>query len=194
MVNNSDDISAELATVDAVLACAGSTRRVDALALMWIKVEKQLRKLFCYLLYRNPAVSDANLEEYVRVLAEERRLSPGAFIKCFDALSTTSLRDIVGLDYDANWREIKRIRRYRNTLLHGKISGQKITSRQLERDIVFLRRWVESVAKSCDQVIGYNGIGRNTFRKAKEKQKITTQSPYGSATDFKRWLSRQVTG
>jgi hypothetical protein len=50
----------EFATIDALWASGAETRRVDSLLLSWIKYEKQLRRLFCFLVYQHPKVTDKN--------------------------------------------------------------------------------------------------------------------------------------
>jgi hypothetical protein len=188
-----DDLAAELATVDAVMNSRGMTRRVDALALLWIKVEKQLRRLFCYVVYQHPGIDSTNIDEYVEILVANRDLYPETFVKCFNALSPQPLCSIVGPEYATLWNELGRIKRYRNKLLHGQITGLRISSPQLERDGKLLRRWLTVVATSCETAIGYNGVGRNTFRKAKAGLHVGPSAyPWTEAASFRTWLTTQT--
>jgi hypothetical protein len=189
----SDALASEFVTVDAVLGTRASTRCVDAFALTWIKAEKQLRRLVCFLVFQSQDVSDSNRQEYEAVIVENRDLYLNSFITCFDALSTTSLRDLVGSDYDEFLENIRRMRDYRRKLLHGQVTGQRLTSRQLEDDVTFLRTWIETVARVCGRYLGYDGIGRNTYRRAKAvKRSVVAKYPFSAAGEFKDWLRRHA--
>ena len=166
---------------------------MDALALAWIKMEKQFRRLFCYLVFQSPDISDTNLDEYVAVLVANRNLYSDSFIRGFDALCPTSLRKLVGDGYDDYLREIERIKRYRNKLLHGQITGVKIKSPQLEKDIKLLRQWVCVVAESCSAAVGYDGFDRNTFRKAKSAERfVVAKYPFTNPRTFEKWLADNI--
>jgi len=193
MTSTSHTLDKELVTVEAVRSSGGTTWRVDAFTLMWVKAEKQISRLFCFLVFRSPAVSHANREDYVSIIVTNPKLSFDSLIKCFDALSPTSLKTIVGSEYDEFREHIERMRKYRNKLLHGQFTGQKIKSKQLEEDIGVLRRWVETLACSCACAIGYDGIGRDTFPKAKHPSVQSMQQyPFSDAAEFKRWLACQT--
>lgn len=47
----------EFATVEAIWHSGAETRRVDALLLCWIKYEKQLRRLFCFLVFQHSRIT-----------------------------------------------------------------------------------------------------------------------------------------
>jgi len=193
MISN-DSAADEFSTVDAVLACGGSTRRVDALALCWIKKEKQLRRLFCYLVYQAPYVSEKNRDDYIAVMALNKNLYAESFIRGFDALCPIPLRTTVGGGYDRYMADIDRIKRYRNKILHGQITGLNLTSRKLETDVTLLRQWVIIVAESCLATIGYDGVGRNTFRKARDATRFVVPNyPFTTVGTFDTWLRQYVT-
>lgn len=183
------DVSAEFETVDAVLASGATTRRTDALVLSWVKVEKQLRRLFSFLVYQNPAFSKSDQIALVKVFVANRRLYWESFIRCIDAHGPVTVRQLIGAEYDQCIKGLERIRDYRNKILHGQISGQNITSGQLEKDMHFLRRWIEQLASAAQASLGYDGIGRNTFHKAKEKgSNPRRQYPFSTVKDFEKWL------
>ena len=187
MIRVSDALATEFVTVDAVLATRGATRCVDAFALTWIKAEKQLRRLFCFLLFQSQHVSDANRQQYEVVIVQNRDLYFDSFVACFNALSPKLLRDLVGSEYDQFVKNIHRMRDYRGKVIHGQVSGQGITSRQLQGDIALLRTWIEAVARVCQRELGYDGLGRNTYRKAKS---ITPSvvATYPFSTPAENWL------
>jgi hypothetical protein len=112
------------------------------------------------------------------------------FVRGIDVLSTRSLREIVGSEYDGFMGDIERIRIYRNKLMHGQITGQKISSRQLEKDIRRLEAWITAVARGCNAAFGYDGLARNTFRKARAADtRLVTSYPFSTVSTFGKWLS-----
>lgn len=187
------DVAAEFATVDAVLASGATTRRTDALVLSWVKVEKQLRRLLSYLVYQNPAFSKNDEAAIVAVFVAHRGLYWESFIRCIDAHGPVTVRQLVGPDYDQCINGLERIRDYRNKILHGQITGQNLTSRQLEADIRFLRHWIERLAAAAHASLSYDGIGRNTFRKAKASAANAGGGyPFSTVQGFGKWLKRTV--
>jgi hypothetical protein len=187
------DVAAEFATVDAVLASGATTRRADALVLSWVKVEKQLRRLFSYLVYQNPAFSKVDESALVDVFVAHKRLYWDSFIRCIDALGPVTVSQLIGPDYHECLRNLKRVRDYRNKILHGQITGQKLHSRQLEKDIGLLRNWIERLASAAQARLGYDGIGRNTFRKASTAPAIAgAKYPFATVEGFKKWLRQHA--
>lgn len=186
-----DALAAEFVTLDAVLTSEGITSRVDALILAWVKMEKQLRKLFCFLVYQHPTFGDNNIDQVIKVIAENKNLYYHSFIKCIDNLGPLCVRDVVGPEYDRYLNEIKRIHEHRNKLLHGQITGKGLTRRQLEKDISLLRQWISLLAASGQRAFGYDGVGRNTFRKAKAMLPAPNrQYPFSTVQEFRQWLSK----
>src|ERR1019366_4748399 len=49
-----DALKDEFATVEVLWYSNAETKRVDSLALSWIKYEKQLRRLFTFFIYQHP--------------------------------------------------------------------------------------------------------------------------------------------
>jgi hypothetical protein len=183
----------EMATVDAVLASGATTRRTDAFVLTWVKMEKQLRRLFSFIVYQNPAFSKSDENALVKVFVDNNHLYADSFIKCINALGTKTVADLVGQDYAHYQTEIKRIKKYRNKILHGQITGENLQSPQLEKDIKLLRKWIEDLAEGGVNSFGYDGIARNTFRKAKAVSAIASiQYPFSTVDAFKKWLRKNA--
>jgi hypothetical protein len=180
----------EFATVDTLWRSTGKTRRVDALMLSWVKYEKQLRRLFCFLLFQHPKIGADKIDEVIAVLAENRRLNPEAFIAGIEALGVTPVPNLLGSNYDKLWSEITRIRTYRNKLIHGQITGQGIKSPQLERDVLWIIEWIACLAAAADSTFGYDGLKRNTYSVARSTSKILVgKYPFTTPVELKAWLS-----
>ena len=100
---------------------------------------------------------------------------PETFIAGISALGITSVRDLLGPDYGALWREITRIKKYRNKLMHTQITGQGIHSSQLERDILRILEWIDRLAFAAETNFGSDRLKRNTYRVAKASAKVQVE-------------------
>jgi len=179
----------EFATVETLWHSAGETRRVDALLLSWVKYEKQLRRLFCFLVYQHPMVTDTTINSVIGVLANNSSLYPETFIRGIKALGVTPVPALIGSQHATLAAEITRIKKYRNKLMHGQATGLSIQSAQLERDVKWLVAWVEALAAGAEAAFGYDGLRRKTFREAKASAKIVIAAyPFTSNATFGTWL------
>jgi hypothetical protein len=180
----------EFATVETLWHSTGKTRRVDALMLSWVKYEKQLRRLFCFFVFQHPKIAGNQIDAVIMVLAENRNLYPETFIAGIEALGVTSVPDLLGPSHAELWRHINRIKKYRNKLMHGQITGQNIKSPQLERDVLWIVEWVGCLASAAENTFGYDGLKRNTYSVARAASKIAVgQYPFTTPAELKTWLS-----
>jgi hypothetical protein len=180
----------EFDSVETLWRSTGETRRVDALVLSWVKYEKQLRRLFCFLVFQHPKITGDTIDAIIAVLAENRQLYPGTFIAGIEALGVTSVPKLLGSSYAALSREMTRIKKYRNKLMHGQITGQIIKSPQLERDVLWVVEWVSCLAAAAENRFGYDGLKRNTYRAAKATTRIAVaEYPFQTSAELKLWLS-----
>lgn len=185
-------LSEEYHTVEVIYHSSGSTRRVDALLLAWIKYEKQLRKLFCFFVYQHQAITRANITGIMDAMAGNRDLNPTTLQNCIAALGVTPVPVLVGNNHAALKKELDRIKKYRNKLMHGQVSGQSIQSRQLERDIIWIIEWMSALADGADKAFGYDGLRRNTFFHAKQASVVVQKFPFQDAKTFDSWLKSQT--
>jgi hypothetical protein len=180
----------EFATVETVWHSTGKTRRVDALMLSWVKYEKQLRRLFCFFVFQHPKIDADKIDQVIAVLAENRKLYPGTFIAGIEELGVTSVPDLIGPRYAELSREIARIKKYRNKLIHGQITGQSIQSPQLERDVLWIVEWVGCLATGAESTFHYDGLKRNTYSVARSASEIAVSKyPFTTPAELKTWLS-----
>jgi hypothetical protein len=186
-------LATEFATVVAVWNSGGETRRVDALLLSWVKYEKQLRRLFSFLVFQHPKITEQRVDGIISVLVQNQKLHPESFIRGIQELGVSTVQDLVGPKYNELEREIQRIKSYRNKLMQGQITGKNIQSAQIERDVLFLVNWIALLAEAANALFGYDGVGRNTFRAAKATIQLSvTNYPFSTPAEFKAWLRRVV--
>ncbi len=77
----------EFVTVDAVLASDGATRGVDAFGLSLIKAERQIRRLFTYLVFQSPMFGPQHILELRKALGASRRVYFEGFERGVDSIS-----------------------------------------------------------------------------------------------------------
>lgn len=180
----------EFETVVAVWNSCGETKRVDCLLLSWIKYEKQLRRLFCFLVYQHPDVDEDRISEIVDVLADNGNLYPHTHIAAIKALGVKSVAELLGGRHEALAASMTDIKKIRNKLMHGLVTGKSIPSPQLERHVRSIIQWVEALADAAHSEFGYDGLGRNTFSKAKKASVVVGDYPFKDAATFEDWLNK----
>ena len=179
----------EFATVEAIWQSSAKTRRVDSLILCWVKHEKQLRRVFSFLVYQHPKITKDNITTIIDAFAKNRNLCPETFIRAIKGLGVKPIPDLVGQQHAELASELARIKKYRNKLIHGQVTGYSIQSNQLEHDVKFLVRWVAALATGADTAFGYNGLTRNTYREAKANANIAVAAyPFKTPAEFQAWL------
>lgn len=181
----------EFSTVESLWISNAKTKRVDALILTWVKYEKQLRRLFSFLVFQHPAITSEKIDSIISVLVKNRKLYPETFVALIKELGVKSIPQLVAERYDYLSKEITRIKGYRNKLMHGQITGENISSAQLEKDVTILVEWISTIASAAENEFGYDGMQRNTYSKAKSTSKIAIENyPFGNAADLKSWLNK----
>jgi hypothetical protein len=78
----------DFATVNLILNSTFKTRGVDAFALSLIKAEKQLRRVFTFLIFQNPSFDSTHYDELRKALAANKQIYFEGFIKGFNLIST----------------------------------------------------------------------------------------------------------
>lgn len=167
-----DNVTKEFQTVDLLLDSDTKTRRTDAFVISWIKVEKQVRKLFTYLIFQYPAFDRKHVQEIIKLISSKQNLYFENFIKGFDAIYPKSFANVVGAKYAEFMSDKKRIKKFRNKILHGQLTGEALSAEDLSIEVDIIREWCSTVAKKMRDEIHYDGFGRNSFRKC-EKESLS---------------------
>lgn len=125
-----DKLKVEFATIESLWSSSAPTRRVDSLLLSWVKYEKQLRRLFCFLVFQHPRITQESIESVITTMAANRDLKPETFLAGIKALGVTAVPALLDKHHQRLWPEITRIKKIRNKLMHGQITGMNVTSVQ----------------------------------------------------------------
>jgi len=165
-------IKKEFETVNILIESSTTTGRTDAFIISWVKLEKQVRKIFSYLIYQFPCFSSSDVSNIVKVFSSKRYLYFYSFIQGFNEIYSTSFENIIGEEYQFYKRQHNRMNNYRNKILHGQLTAQYLTSNQLRKEVQIIYNWCDLVATKFQNEIGFDGFLRNSFRKAKDLENI----------------------
>jgi hypothetical protein len=165
--------SEEFQTVDAVLACTAPTSGVDAFALTLIKAERQMRKLFTFLVFQSPTFASTDVQHLREILASSKRTYFRHFIQGWDCLYVVPIRDLVGENYDRLLETIEQSIQHRNKIFHGQLPAQYLSTEELLHFVSGIRSWCSSLADSAIEEVGYDGFGRNSYRKSERLQDLS---------------------
>ena len=184
-----ESLKIEFATIEALWKSDATTRRVDALLLSWIKYEKQLRRLFCFLVFQHPNIGQKEIDQMIAVIAANSQLFPETLVAGIQELGVKPVSDLLDTRWTALSTELARIKGYRNKLIHGQMTGLGLTSDRLEKDVIVMVDWIHSLGEAARSEYGYDGVGRNTYRHAKAGgAQIVRKYPFNTPEEFESWL------
>lgn len=157
----------EFQTVDLIIRSSAETRGVDAFALSLIKAERQMRKLVTYLVFQFPCFTDDDISRLREALGKNCNVYFEGFERGFDAIYMRSIQELVGSEYTRLRDRIKDAIYCRNKIFHGQLTKHNLGRKELLDFVADIRSWCESVARSTEAEVGYDGFARNSFQKAK---------------------------
>jgi len=157
----------EFATIGVLLASNAETRGVDAFALALIKAERQMRKLFTYLVFQSEAFGSGDVAALRGALAA-RKVYFRDFLSAWDALYPRPLKELVGPDHDRLRGILEEAIEHRNKIFHGQLTTKYLSREELIGYVGQIRCWCRALAASAQLEVGYDGFGRNSFRKSSD--------------------------
>lgn len=156
----------EFSTVDLILSSRAETFGVDAFALSLIKAERQLRKLFTYLVYQFPAFGPADVRGLRRTLAVNSRVYFEGVMAGLDALSPVSVKELVGQECERLRLRFVEFHKHRNKIFHGQVTADGLDRTYLLGGVEDIRLWCRSLGASAAREFGCDGFVRNSFQKS----------------------------
>jgi hypothetical protein len=151
----------DFATIQLLLESKTKTGRTDAFILAYAKLEKQVRRIFTFIIYQYPAFSLSNYREIENTVASKNYLDFDNFIKGFDALYPTSFGSIVGHELYTLFinTDFPRINSYRNKIIHGQVTGNKLSAHDLEKEVNTIKDWCLRLSETMMAEISFDGFG-----------------------------------
>lgn len=159
-------VDEEFSTVDLVLDSNAETRGVDAFALSLIKAEKQVRRLVTYLVYQYAWCSQATVPQLKKALEANTSVLFKGLLAGWNDLYPRSVEQLIGSEYKRLRPRLDEATKHRNKIFHGQLTAQGLTRAELLSLVKDIRAWCEAVASAANAEVGYDGCGRNSFRKA----------------------------
>lgn len=156
----------EFKTVDILINSNAVTRGVDAFALTIIKAERQIRKLFTYIVFQFPSFTNADIPELRDTLYQNRNVYFKGFVDGINTLYSRSVQDLIGQEYSSLLDEIQTAIDYRNKIFHGQLTNANLTRDDFLQIIKSNRKWCKKLANEAMKEFGYDGFGRNSFHKS----------------------------
>jgi hypothetical protein len=157
----------EFETVKLIRQSTAETRAVDAFALSLIKAERQLRKIFTYLIFQNLVFSCADINALRNTLFNNRRVYFKGFIQGIDVIiSPKSVETLVGKDYSRLFERVSVAIDYRNKIFHGQLTDKGLSRDELFKIVDEIQSWCRLLADGATEELGYDGFERNSFHKS----------------------------
>lgn len=157
----------EFAGINLLLKSNLETRGVDSFVLALIKVEKQIRKIFTYLIYQHPNYSKKNIKDLRVVLANNRHMYFLNFIVGINKIYPSSIEKIFGNTYNDTLNKINQYIVERNKIFHGQVTNDGLSRPDLIERVKIMEYWCKTISENFQNEIDYDGFGRNSYQKAK---------------------------
>jgi len=109
----------EFSTVEILLQSDAETRAVDAFAISWVKLEKQLRRLTSNLIFQHSVFEEGVSEHKSAVrnaILQKRTANHDRFIGAVYRLSNHSVKELIGDRYRCLKRDTNAAYQYRNKM------------------------------------------------------------------------------
>lgn len=183
----------EFKTVYLLERSNAETRMVDAFSLSLIKAERQLRKIFTYLIYQNKSFSKENIKELKETLANNRKVYFKGFIRGFDRIYPKAISGIYGKNYAKHLSHLEEAIEYRNKIFHGQLTGKHLSRSDFKRIVDNISTWCKKLAREMKNEIGYDGFQRNSYRKSTNKTLSETfKTRFNSIEEYKNFISHYM--
>lgn len=177
----------EFAIIDYISLSDYKTRGVDAFSLALIKSERQLRKIFTFLIFQFPFLDKENSNILIETLSKNKKIYSKHFIIGIDSILENSFESIYGELYDRDLENINKLYPYRNKIFHGQISGESLTRTELLEKIEIIKRWCKNCSIYFDNHIGYDGFSRNSLQKSDKE--INFKIKIESKEDLEKFIN-----
>jgi AbiV family abortive infection protein len=181
----------EFETVDIILNSSCITRGVDAFALSLIKAERQMRKLFTFLVYQNPKLQ-SQYEGLRETLANNRKVYFPGFIKGIETMYPIKIRDLIGNEYEPLRTSLLISIDDRNKIFHGQLTTKRLTTTDFVQKIDEIRKWCSLLSESSINEFGYDGFERNSMQKSEKSIYSRFLVKLESMNEYKEFINRYM--
>lgn len=182
----------EFAVVDWLVQSDLETSGVDAFALALIKAERQIRRIFTYVVFQNEAFGRNDVAGLRDILGKNRRCYFEGFERGINATLQTPIEALVGGEYQQLRPLLDEAIEARNKIFHGQLTDRRLSQVDLLGYVAAVRRWCELLATGAAREIGYDGFERNSFRKGRVGISTQYKAHLADLGAYERFLKDHV--
>ena len=181
------NFSQDFATVDLILESDFVTRGVDSFVLSLIKAEKQLRRIFTYLIFQNTAFTHLDYFDLRTTLANNRKLYFESFIKGINIISPRPIKDIYGEDYETDLNSLLLFTNDRNKIFHGQITQDGLSRQDLLNRVEIIKKWCKTLGNNFLLDIDFDGFS-DSYRKSKLNFTLNFDEMFNTIEKYDQFL------
>lgn len=181
----------DFATVDMILASSLETRGVDAFVLSLIKAEKQMRRLFTFLVFQNPSYNCEHYSELRKTLAANRQIYFKGFIDGVNCILPRPLKKIYGDQYENDLKHLNKYAKDRNKIFHGQITEDGLDREDLLIRVRTIKKWCKNMADTLTIEIGYDGFSKS-FVKSELELELKNLERFDTIEKYKAFIKKEL--
>lgn len=181
----------EFETVDLILKTSSETRGVDAFILSLVKAEKQIRRIFTFLIFQNPPYTFADFRSLRTTLANNRRIYFLDFIKGIDLILPKTVKDIYGANYDLDLAKFLLYTQDRNKIFHGQITDAGLSRLDLIIRVDDIKKWCNHLGAELNKEIGYDGFSQS-FKKSNVNLGLRNLEKFETISKYELFLRAEI--
>ncbi|WP_296385374.1 hypothetical protein [Winogradskyella sp.] len=182
------NVEQEFSTVDLLLKSSFETRGVDSFALSIIKLERQVRRIFSFLIYQHPDYSAEDIKMLRTIISKNKRMYFENFIKGIEHIYCSDLSNLYGVDFQNDFDRLIIIQGERNKIFHGQTTTQNLSRHDLTERIKFMKKWSLRIQTIFESEVGFNGFNRNSFQKSSKNINLLNIDSFRNYEEFKNLL------
>ncbi|TIX43228.1 MAG: hypothetical protein E5V40_04100 [Mesorhizobium sp.] len=153
--------------VDEIIKSGHVTKGVDAFSLSLLRAERQMRRLFTYLIFQSTAFGPQDVKALRDALGAQGRIYFRHFEAGIGELSGTEIAVLVGTQHPKLQNQLVEAMEARNKIFHGQLTSDRNDTTMLLQHVSNIRDWCRQLANGAQNTFGYDGFRRpSSFKKA----------------------------
>lgn len=179
----------EFGTVELLINSEFETKGIDAFTISLLKAERQIRRIFTYLIYQHDQYNGINdALELRKVLFENGQMYFENFIIGIDTIYQKSIEDLYGEDYCKDLEILKDLLKERNKIFHGQITNKFLSTEQLIERVGSIKKWCKNLSDKFTEEIGYDGFERNSYHKSNKEILLKNVAEFETKEKYSNFL------
>lgn len=164
------------------------SRAIDSFSLSFLKIEKQIRKIFTHIIYQHKCFDNSDKSKIINILSTNRNIYFRDLINGINLIYCKEIKEIYGENFNEDFKSINNLKDYRNKIFHGQLTGKNLSRLDLEGFVEIMKRWSFQISKSFQDEINYDGFQRNSLTKSKKDFSKLLKDKISSIDDLEKLL------